>query len=183
MKKTVVSLLAALMVFAITTPVLASPSKTAEDAAKPVTGVVTEDGVELEVSQVVESVVADVYAQVEETQDEESEVVAIVEVSLPEGTEIPEAGIAVTFAVEGIVEGDNVYLLHGLDDGTWEVIEADEVKDGEVTATFTSFSPVAVIKVAPAEEESPKTGAPLAVMPLVALACAAGAARCARKVK
>ena len=157
MKKTIVSLLAAVMVLAVATPVLASPSKTAEDAAKPVTGVVTVDGVELEVAEVDNSALADVYAEVEE-KDEESEIVAVVEVSLPEGTEIPEEGIAVTFAVEGIVEGDNVYLLHGLEDGTWEVIEADEVADGEVTATFTSFSPVAIVKVAAEAEEDSAAG-------------------------
>lgn len=180
MKKTVVSLLAALMVLAVATPVLAAPSKDAEAAAKPITEVKTESGVKLTVSKVTEEKVAEVYAEAEK-KNEDSEILAVVEVSVPEGTDTSK-GLKVTFDVTGVVAGEKIYLLHEKANGTWEVIHPDKVEDGKVTATFKSFSPVAVVKV-PASATLPKTGAPLAVLPIVALVCAAGAAGCARKVK
>ena len=180
MKKTVVSLFAALMVLAVATPVLAAPSKTAADAAKPVTVAKTEAGTALTVTAVDDKTLAEAYTEAEK-KSEKSEIVAVVEVSVPAGTDTSK-GIKVTFDVAGVVAGEKIYLLHEKANGTWEVIHPNKVEAGKVTATFKSFSPVAIVKV-PATATLPKTGAPLAVLPFVALVCAAGAAGCARKVK
>lgn len=182
MKKKMVALFAALMVLSMTTPVLAAPSVTAGDIAKPVEkAVAVVDGkqVELTVEKVEGKTLETVYEKVEKKTDS---VVAVVDISLPAGVKIPAEGISITFDVDGIVAGDKVYLLHGKADGTWETITPSKVADGKITATFTSLSPVAIVKVAGAAT-SPKTGAPLAVAPLVAIVCAAGAVGCARKIK
>jgi len=182
MKKKMVALFAALMVLCVTTPVLAAPSVTAEDIAKPVeaaVAVVNGQQVKLDVEKVESTVLEAVYTKVEKKTDS---VVAVVEVSLPAGVKMPAEGISITFDVDGVVAGDKVYLLHGLDGGKWETINPTKVEDGKVTATFTSLSPVAIVKTASAST-SPKTGAPLVVAPIVALACVAGAAGCARKMR
>ena len=182
MKKKMVALFAALMVLCITTPVLAAPSVTAEDIAKPVQAAVTVvngQQVKLEVEEVESTTLEAVYTEVEKKTDS---VVAVVDVSLPAGVKMPAEGISITFDVDGIVAGDKVYLLHGLDGGKWEVINPTKVEDGKVTATFTSLSPVAIVKTV-AASTSPKTGAPLVVAPLAVLVCFAGATACARKMK
>lgn len=191
MKKKMVALFAALMVLSITTPVLAAPSVTAEDIAKPVesaVAVVNGQKVELTVEKVEGKTLETVYEKVDKavaestSKTESHSVVAVVEVSLPAGVEIPAGGIAITFDVDGVVAGDKIYLLHGKADGTWETITPSNVADGKVTATFTSLSPVAIVRVVD-EATSPKTGAPLAVAPIAALVCFAGAVGCARKMK
>ena len=191
MKKKMVALFAALMVLSMTTPVLAAPSVTAEDIAKPVEKVVTVvngQEVSLTVEKVESKTLETVYEQVKkavagsENKKAEHDVVAVVEVSLPTGVKMPKEGLAITFDVDGVVKGDNIYLLHGKADGTWETIKPSKVEDGKVTATFTSLSPVAIVKVV-GEATSPKTGAPIMVAPLAALVCVAGAVGCARKMK
>lgn len=180
MKKKMVALFAALMVLSMTTPVLAAPSVTAEDIAKPVgkvATVVNGQEVKLEVEKVESKTLETVYTKVEKKTDS---VVAVVEVSLPAGVKMPAEGISITFDVDGIVAGDKVYILHGLENGTWETITPTKVEDGKVTATFKSLSPVAIVKTAQAT--SPQTGVP-AVAPVVALVCLAGATVCARKMK
>ena len=188
-KKKMLAVLAALMVLTVATPVLAAPSVTAEDVAAPVDAVVTVvngQEVELTVEPVEEAVVETVYDKVEtattSSSTETHTVAAIVEVSLPAGVTMPAEGLAITFDVDGIVAGDHIYLLHQKADGTWETITPSKVADGKVTATFTSLSPVAIVKVVD-EATSPKTGAPLAVAPIVALVCVAGTVGCARKMK
>lgn len=186
-----VALFAALMVLSMTTPVLAAPSVTAEDVAKPVeSAVAVVDGqqVKLTVEKVEGNTLETVYEKVDKAVAESTSktdthsVVAVVEVSLPTGVKIPAEGLAITFDVDGVVAGDNIYLLHGKADGTWETITPSKVADGKVTATFTSLSPVAIVRVVD-EATSPKTGAPIVVAPLAALVCAAGATVCARKMK
>ena len=181
MKKKMVALFAALMVLAMTTPVLAAPSVTAEDIAKPVeaaVAVVNGQKVELTLEKVGNKALEAVYTEVEKKTDS---VVAVVEVSLPEGVTMPAEGISITFAVEGVVAGDNIYILHGLDGGKWEKIVPTKVEDGKVTATFTSLSPVAIVKTV-AQATSPQTGVAV-VAPFAALVCLAGAVGCARKMK
>lgn len=126
-----------------------------------------------------------------------AEIVGVAEVSYS-GT-IPAGGVAVTFNVTGINAGDNVKVLHYTSPTTCEVLSAT-AGNGTVTATFTSFSPVAIIKytvptttttpgspdpgsyTADPTPVSPKTG----VLPIAAMAagiCLAGAAVCGKKVK
>ena len=132
MKKKMVALFAALMVLSMTTPVLAAPSVTAEDIAKPVeaaVAVVNGQQVKLEVEKVESKTLDTVYTKVEKKTDS---VVAVVEVALPAGVTMPAGGISITFDVDGIVKGDKVYLLHGKADGTWETINPTKVEDGKV---------------------------------------------------
>ena len=126
-----------------------------------------------------------------------AEIVGVAEVSYT-GT-IPAEGVAITLNVTGISAGDNVYVIHYTGATTYEKLAAT-AGNGTVTATFTSLSPVAVVKYtvattpAPApqpqapsynyddEPVSPKTG----VLPVAAIAagiCLAGAAVCGKKVK
>lgn len=52
----------------------------------------------------------------------------------------------ITLLVPGAKSGDTYKLLHQKADGTWEVLDA-AVGNGTVTATFTSLSPVVIVKV------------------------------------
>ena len=142
MKKKLACLLTALLVLSCATPVFAAPSPEASEDVS----VVTEDGVELNVTVVDEEVEAEAEEEAEAVAEEseaEATVVTVVDVNF-EG-EVPEGGLKVTLKVDGISAGDNVVLLHKLADGTWETITPDAVKDGEIVATFNSFSPVAVV--------------------------------------
>lgn len=191
MKKKMVALFAALMVLSMTTPVFAAPSVEAENIAKPVasaSAVVNGQQVQLSVEKVAGQTLDTVYDKVEKavaesaSKTDKHSVVAVVDVSLPAGVKIPAGGIAITFDVDGVVAGDKIYLLHGKADGTWETITPSKVADGKVTATFTSLSPVAIVKVSDVAA-SPKTGVPFVVAPVAALVCVAGAVGCARKMK
>ena len=53
----------------------------------------------------------------------------------------------ITFEVADVKAGDAIKVLHQLANGSWEVIEPSSVKDGEVKAVFTSFSPVVITKL------------------------------------
>ena len=204
MKKLAV-LLAALLVLSCGTTFLAAPSPEAgadspeagvdspeagvdeeekdEEVAVTIKGATAVDAtgkkVDVTYVPVSESVKAEAEAKAEE-KSKGSEVLAIVDVKVPAGT----GKVTITFEVEGIKASDkgSIYLLHEKANGTWEVIHPDKVEDGKVTATFTSLSPVAIVKVAEETTTLPKTGAPV-VLPVVALICAAGAAGCAKKVK
>lgn len=74
---------------------------------------------------------------------------------------IPEGYISidVTFQVSGIKVGDKVIVLHQKENGVWEILASKVKKDGQVTATFTSFSPVAIFQVEEEKqsEETPGT--------------------------
>lgn len=180
--KKLAALLAALMVLSCGTTVLAANSATAEDLSKEVkaeaTTAVDASGAAVKVElkattpEVKEAAVKEAVAK-----EKGSQVVALVEVSVPAGT----GKVSITFDVPSVKAGDKLYLLHQKADKTWEVIHPDKVVDGKVTATFTSLSPVAIVEV-PADTTLPKTGAPV-VLPVVALICAAGAVGCAKKVK
>lgn len=78
--------------------------------------------------------------------------VAAVDVNL-EGSGVSESNpVTVTFQVPGVNANDAITLVHKKADGTWETI-VGTAGNGTVTATFTSFSPVAFVRtgVAPAQ--------------------------------
>lgn len=208
MKKKLVCLLTALTVLSCAVPVFAAQSST---ATQPVVGATTSNpNVKVEVQQTVtETVKAEAHVQAEtaakalaeklvaagnltETQAAEvkASVLAVVEINVDIANEdIPAEGISLTITADGVKAGDNIVLLHQKKDGTWETITPSSVKDGEITATFTSFSPVAIVKMevpttteTKTDETSPKTGV-LPVLPVAALVCVAGAAVCGRKAK
>lgn len=132
-------------------------------------------------------------------------------------------GKPVTFKVAGVTASSNILVLHY--NGTnWEAIPAT-VADGTVTATFNSFSPVAIVefkvdtKATSSDDNnnnnnnnnaaannnnsnaaannnaaatatadatavaSPKTGAAMPVVAVIAAICAAGAVVCTKKAK
>lgn len=83
-----------------------------------------------------------------------------------------------TFDIPEAKAGENYLVLHQLADGTWEQI-TPEVRDGKIIAKFTSFSPVAIVKVAATTE---KTGV-VSVLPMIAAAGLVGTVVCGKKVK
>ena len=185
MKKKLVAMLAALTVLACGTTVLAAPSVSAPDVLlDKVTSVTASNGVVVTLNEVGTAVVEKAEEAAEKV-TKDSEVLALVDVNVPAGTKFP---ITLTFEVEGVKAGDNIYILH-FENGKWETIKPSKVEDGKVTATFKSLSPVAIVEApAVAEDDKndgttfPGTGASV-VLPMAALVCAAGAAGCAKKVK
>lgn len=61
--------------------------------------------------------------------------------------------VDVKLSVAGIQPYSNVVVRHQKADGEWETLKIKEVGDGYVVATFTSFSPVAVLVEQKAEKE------------------------------
>lgn len=114
-------------------------------------------------------------------------VAAAVDVTIPDikPEDIPEGGIAVPVAVEGIKAGDKVAVLHQKADTTWESLPIENVADGVITAKFTSFSPVVVVRVETVNDTapvSPSTGYNMPVVVIFALVAAlAGTVFCARR--
>lgn len=137
-------------------------------------------------------------------------IVGSADLKLPEGTTVPDGGLQLTIPISGIKAGKTYILLH-LANGAWETIIPDSVKDGAVTATFSSLSPVLVgapeiIVVAAEEPEkeewpeprhpetaaaaaavnpatSPKTAETIPAAGVMALICLAGAAVCAGRIR
>lgn len=107
--------------------------------------------------------------------------------------------VEVTFEVEDVEEDDNVLLLHEAQTDDWEVILPEEVGEGYVTAEFSGFSPIAIVKVTVEDTAAsegavgtavvaqvddtvaPKTGEPFAWIALVAVVAFAGVVVCAKK--
>lgn len=85
----------------------------------------------------------------------------------------------IAIAVPDLKAGETVIVLHQKADGTWEQLPVVEVANGKVTATFTSFSPVVIVKVA---STSAKTGV-VSVLPLLATAGLVGAVVTGKKAK
>lgn len=83
--------------------------------------------------------------EVAKGQDSNAEVLAMSNISVPAGTNTSK-GIKVTISAPGIKSGDNVYVLHKLSSGAWQVLRPDSVSNGKVTVTLYSFSPVTVVK-------------------------------------
>ena len=104
-------------------------------------------------------------------------IVSIMDVKV-EGEVSAEKPAKLTFDVPGAKAGENYIVLHQLASGDWETI-TPVVANGKITATFTSFSPVAIVKVA---ATATKTGV-VSVLPVIALVGLAGTAVCGKKVK
>lgn len=136
-------------------------------------------GKELNVTVAAASVadVANAKAQAQAYFGESATVLKVFDVSLPAGDY--SAGVDVTMNVPGVLAGQSISVIHW-NGQYWENLAVTNVSDGSVTATFTSFSPVAVI-VNPSVA-APSTGynAPVAVI-ILAVVCAAGAAYCLRR--
>ena len=200
MKKKIAGLLAAVMVLTMGTTVFAAQSaelgaeesKVVEKAMGSVSTkatAVTPDGTSVTVT--VTAVESKTIVEAATTQAAEAvkggTVLGIVDVTaeIPEGAQ----SVDVTLTVDGIKKGDSIVVLHQKADGTWETLASKVEKDGEVIATFTSFSPVVVVKAAATETSqtegltSPKDGDPVSVLPVLAILFAVGIVVFGRKVK
>lgn len=99
--------------------------------------------------------------------------------------------VEVEFDVESVKKGDDVKVLHYLEDENhWQVITPSSVKDGKVTARFTSFSPIvitklpeSVAKLDTAVNGGLGTAAIISILAVVAVVVAAGAFICTKKFK
>ncbi len=119
------------------------------------------------------------------------------DITLPEGDY--SAGVKVTIGVPEVKAGQKIAVLHQKADGTWEKLAVNEVANGSVTATFYSFSPVAIVlessepAQAPAQTpaqpqtagdttpKSPKTGSTFPAALAISVLALAGAAICGKK--
>ena len=161
MKKRFAGVLAALMVLVMgTTTVFAAGSPSANDAVvdalnKGVTSVTQKNGSSTQIISTGKVAKADYQAADQNKQNTYDSIVAmtdIVGISVPSGQ-----SATVTIAVDGIRQGDKVYVLHKYKVGgtyMWERLTPDAVGNGYVTVTMKSFSPVFVVKVG----EAPSNG-------------------------
>lgn len=159
------------------------------------------DGISVAVPEGVYGAQVIVASQIVASQvDADAQVMAVVEVS----GAIPADGL-VTFTVPGVQAGDNMAILHLTGSG-WELIPVEAVGNGMITGRFTSFSPVAFVKLpkplaGPVQGTtpgafqagqqsgtsttsavgSPKTGSACSVLPILAMLCAAGIIVCGKK--
>lgn len=167
MKKKFAGIIAMMMVLLVGTTVLAAPSVDKESADKEIlkaeVGSIagatakTPDGnavaiaiTEVASTDIVESAKTNAAFFVTQVQKESTpDILGIVDVlaGIPEGY----ISIDVTFQCPDIKVGDNIIVLHQKTNGQWETVASKILRDGEVVATFTSFSPVAIIKVKPME--------------------------------
>lgn len=101
-------------------------------------------------------------------------IATMVDINVPSGT----GEAQFTLGVDGLVKGQDVTVLHLKKDGTVEKCKVNEVKNGAVSFTMTSYSPVAVVVNATA----PKTGEVNTMFIMfLAIAGVAGAAYFGRK--
>lgn len=214
MKKKLLAVLAGLMVLTMGTTVFAANSPSTQDLANITKGeIVSEFDEEYDLVVDITEVTADDVAGAKSAVDElidvpDGKVASIIgmtdlklyynDIHILYGDEKwPEGGVKIKLYFDGVVADGTYYVLHGLDDGTWEKIDPDEIGNGYVVATFESFSPVAIVEVTDASENggtdggssnetdgtSPKTGAAFPVLPVLAMVCVAGIAVCGKKVK
>lgn len=195
MKRKIAGLLAALMVLSVGTTVFATENSTNAPAqteevtvaadVQGVTKVEAPAGLIKKVEAATAEVVASVAAEAAKT--EGASVLATMEV-VPDAGYVQGTPVTLTFTVSGVNEGDNIQVLHF--NGTeWEVVNSQVMGANTVKATFTSLSPVAIVKL-PAtsdsnkdENKAPATGSTAPVAAVLAMICLAGVAVCGKKVK
>lgn len=138
-------------------------------------------GVETEVTVTVSAVTNETVAIAQENAkallSDTAVVMKAFDISLPAGDY--SKGVQVTMNVPGVVAGQSISVLHMKADGSWEVLPVNKVENGAVTATFTSFSPVAIVSGA----GSPKTGNVLPMAGVMMIIFLAGAAICVYRLR
>ncbi len=102
-----------------------------------------------------------------------------VEISLPEGTEMPAEGMELTITDSSIKAGDTVVLLLLNEEGVWEEVKVTAI-DGGIVGTFTSLAPVYYFTIdetgaANNSDEAPPTGDFAPVVAIVTLGAVATA--------
>lgn len=193
MKKKLVVLLAAIMVFASTSTVLAAPSATASDVTMgttaelkaAVSGATSEAG-EVTIGDVTDQAAVDslddaVLAIIQAAStDVKAKVLGLADLSLPAGVDLS-AGVQIKVNVDGIYSTDSASTIQALHwNGTaWENVKVVAVERGAVTIEVTSLSPIAFVKVIP---EAGTFGVSFSVLPLVAAAGLTGAVAAGKKI-
>ena len=195
MKKFIAAVCAAVMVLGSTFTAFAAPSATASDvsgiksaselvAAIDKNNTKAADGKEVNVTKASDESVAALkdevvdILQAKNTKDNKAykaTVMAVADIDI-----VGADGGTVTIAVPSVKKGDTIIVLHW--NGTWEQSSVSNVKveDGKVTATFSSLSPVAIVKVSE-KVTSDKTGVGVSTLSLIAAAGLAGAVVCGKK--
>lgn len=188
MRKFIAALCAAVMVLGSTATFVAAPSQSSPSVEMgtvatlddKISSATSEAGTvtikEVTDTTAVNALKAAVVEEIQErTEAVKAKVLALADVSLPEGK-----GGKITFKVDGVFSTDTVntiVVLHW-NGSVWEEITPDAVSAGTVTATFSSLSPVAIVKVIP---EAGKFGVGFSTVALVAAAGLAGAVVCGKK--
>lgn len=148
MKKTLVGILAALMVLTMGTTVFAASSPDGNGAnssqlKEVVTNIQNTGSVQVTADPVTDTAVADANAKAREISTEATLLAAV---DLNYSGTIPAGGVQIKLTVSNISAGDKLVVLHK-NGSTWEKIQPDKVGNGYVIFTMTSFSPVAIAKV------------------------------------
>lgn len=148
MKKTLVGILAALMVLTMETTVFAASSPDGNGAnssqlKEVVTNIQNTGSVQVTADPVTDTAVADANAKAKEISTEATLLAAV---DLNYSGTIPAGGVQIKLTVSNISAGDKLVVLHK-NGSTWEKIQPDKVGNGYVIFTMTSFSPVAIAKV------------------------------------
>ena len=148
MKKTLVGILAALMVLTMGTTVFAASSPDGNGANSSqlkdvVTNIQNTGSVQVTADPVTDTAVADANAKAKEIS---TEAILLAAVDLNYSGTIPAGGVQIKLTVSNISAGDKLVVLHK-NGSTWEKIQPDKVGNGYVIFTMTSFSPVAIAKV------------------------------------
>lgn len=148
MKKTLVGILAALMVLTMGTTVFAASSPDGNGAnssqlKEVVTNIQNTGSVQVTADPVTDTAVADANAKAKEISTEATLLAAV---DLNYSGTIPAGGVQIKLTVSNISAGDKLVVLHK-NGSTWEKIQPDKVGNGYVIFTMTSFSPVAIAKV------------------------------------
>ncbi len=123
---------------------------------------------EVETESETEETIEDVSFEVSElSEDISSEAVSVIngetqtivkamDISVPEDTEFP---VTLKISCDGVSDMEDVYLLHRIkvddDNYDWETIYPDAIYDNIIEATFTSLSPVVVVRSLTEEEMTP----------------------------
>lgn len=166
MKKLGKILLVAALAAAMVLPVFAAPSPTADPQAAKDNAVVKVENAEVEVleKEVHEEVVKVVTSQTH-LKNLGVHPGAKLKAAFDLTVEIPteQTSVSVPIEVKNAKQGDYAVVLHRRADGQWEKVGEGRLgKDMTVVATFTSFSPVAVLIVdaalADGGVKAPKTG-------------------------
>jgi hypothetical protein len=164
MKRKLAGLLAALLVLSMGTTVYAATSPTAEDiekqaesAASVVREVNATDAGGNDITLTQTALTADEYSNTLEKVESLGSGTALlgaVELTAPDG--FSGDSITVTLRLSGITSEDtlaNIRVLH-YNGYTWEKIKPNAVSAGTVTVTLNSLSPVAVVRIAEADDMS-----------------------------
>lgn len=210
MKRKLAGLLTALMVLTMGTTAFAAGSPSSgSNSGTPSTnqGPAIGNATNTTITQVSDAVI-DAAGSVAAIVSPDAQVTAVVDVTY--AGVIPPEGVQISFSLAGVQAGDNYVLLHQLADGRWEQITPDSIENGVIKATFTSLSPVAFLKLPKQDSSntnttgttirpsgvtstsstaagtaagSPRTGAPLPILPVLAMICVAGIVVCGRKIR